>query len=67
MQVAIDIPDFVLMSLNKDIHELSDSIKLNAALMFYKNGQFSIEQASSFANLEIYEFIKACKKIKSQS
>lgn len=62
MQLTLDIPDFSPLTLNKDIVELKQTIKLNSALMLFKNAKFSIEQASRFANLSIYEFMNECKK-----
>ncbi len=41
---------------------LIHSIKTSIALMLFKNGKFSIEQASHFANLSLYDFIDECKK-----
>ena len=37
-------------------------IKTTIALMLFKNGKFSIEQASHFANLSLYDFMDECKK-----
>ena len=62
MQVALNIPDFAPVSLNQTVKELGDSIKLNASLIFFKNGKLSLEQAAKFSNLDIYDFIKECKK-----
>ena len=62
MQLTLNIPDFAPLTLNKDIAELKQTIKLNSALMLFKNAKFSIEQASRFANLSIYEFMDECKK-----
>ncbi len=64
MQVTINIPDFAPLTLNKDIQELKQTIKLNTALMLYKNAKFSIEQASKFANVSIYDFMVECSKNK---
>ena len=64
MQLTINIPDFVALALNKDIQELKETIKINSALMLFKSGKLSLEQASSFANLSLYEFLKECKKNK---
>jgi len=50
------------LTLNKDIQELMQTIKLNMALMLLKNNKFSIEQASHFANLSLYDFMDECKK-----
>jgi predicted HTH domain antitoxin len=62
MQLTLNIPNFAPLALNKDITELKQTIKLSSALMLFKNGKFSIEQASKFANLSIYEFMAECKK-----
>jgi len=48
--------------LNKDIQELMQTIKLSMALMLFKNSKFSIEQATHFANLSLYDFMDECKK-----
>ncbi|MBD3793276.1 MAG: UPF0175 family protein [Campylobacterales bacterium] len=61
MQVTINIPDFAPLALNKTIEELQQTIKLNTALMLFKNGKFSIEQASTFSNLSIYDFMEECR------
>jgi len=62
MQLILNIPDFAPLTLNKDLAELKQTIKLSSALMLFKNSKFSIEQASKFANLSIYEFMNECKK-----
>jgi len=62
VQVTISIPDFAPFTLNNDIQELKQTIKLNSALMLFKNAKFSIEQASSFAGLDIYSFMAECSK-----
>ncbi len=62
MKITINIPEFAPLVLNKDLQELKDIIKLNSALMLYKNGKFFIEQAAHFANLSIYDFMKECSK-----
>ncbi len=62
MQVTLNIPDFAPLTLNNDISELKQTIKLNTALMLFKNAKFSLEQASSFANISLYEFMVECSK-----
>ncbi len=62
VQITLNIPDFTPLVLNKDIQELKQTIRLNTALMLFKNHKFSIEQAAYFANLSLYDFIKECKK-----
>ena len=60
MQVTLTIPDFVPLILNSDLQELKDTITLNSALMLYKKGKLSLEQASSFANMSLYDFMREC-------
>ena len=62
MQLTLNIPEFALLTLNKDILELKETIKISTALMLFKNGKFSIEQASHFANISLYDFMDECKK-----
>ncbi len=62
MQLTINIPDFAPFALNSDIGELKQTIKLNTALMLYKNSKFSIEQASRFSGMSIYDFMAECNK-----
>ncbi len=62
MQVTINIPDFAPFTLNNDMRELKQTIKLNSALMLFKNAKLSIEQASNFAGLDIYDFMAECSK-----
>jgi len=62
MQVTLNIPDFVPLTLNKDMQELKQTIKLNTALMLFKSHKFSIEQSSHFANLSLCAFMEECKQ-----
>ena len=62
MQITLNIPNFTPFILNKDLQELKKIIKLNSALMLYKNGKLSIEQASEFADMPIYDFMDECSK-----
>ena len=64
MQVTLNIPDFAPLTLNNDIPELKQMIKLNTALMLFKNAKFSLEQASNFANISLYDFMAECAKNK---
>ena len=62
MTITLNIPDFAPFTLNKDVQELKQTIKTSTALMLFKNGKFSIEQASNFSNLSLYDFMQECKK-----
>jgi len=64
MELTLNIPEFALLTLNNDIKELKQTIKISTALMLYKNSKFSIEQASNFANLSMYDFMEECKQNK---
>jgi hypothetical protein len=55
MQLTLNIPEFALLTLNKDIQELKQTIKTSTALMLFKNGKFSIEQASHFAPIPLMD------------
>ena len=60
MQVTLNIPDFTPLTLNSDMQELKKTIKLNSALMLFKNAKLSIEQASDFAGMNLYDFMAEC-------
>jgi len=62
MQLMLNIPDFTPLALNIDMHELKQTIKTNTALMLYQKHKFSLEQASHFANLSLYDFMEECRK-----
>jgi len=64
MELTINIPEFALSTRNNDIKELKQTIKLSTVLMLYKNSKFSIEQASNFTILSIYNFMEECKNNK---
>jgi len=61
MQLTMNIPDFTQLTLNVNSDEIIQTIKLNSALMLFKNAKFSITQASEFANISLYDFIQKCK------
>jgi len=61
MQLTMNIPDFTQLTLNVNADEIIQTIKLNSALMLFKNAKFSITQASEFANISLYDFIQECK------
>jgi len=61
MQLTMNIPDFTQLTLNVNSDEIIQTIKLNSALMLFKNAKFSITQASEFANISLYDFIQECK------
>jgi len=62
MQVTLNIPDFTPLTLNNDLQELKQTIKLSSALMLFKSSKLSIEQASDFADISLYDFMAECSK-----
>lgn len=62
MQVTLNIPDSMPFTLNNNLQEMKRMIKLNSALMLFKNGKLSIEQASDFADMALYDFMAECSK-----
>ena len=41
---------------------LIQKVKIKIALILFKNNKFSIEEASNFSNLSLYDFMGECKK-----
>jgi predicted HTH domain antitoxin len=62
MQLSVDIPNSTQFTLNENIDNIGNLLKLNTALMLFKNAKFSIEQAAKFASLSLYDFMLECKK-----
>lgn len=61
MELTFEIPD-TLLSIYKNKQFLTEVFKLNNALMLYKKGDISISKALELTGLDIYDFIKECKK-----
>jgi len=58
MQLAIDIPDDLFLSINETQQNLVQMVKQKLALELYKNHKISISQGAKFVNMDIYSFIK---------
>jgi len=60
MQLNIEIPDEYLSVTQPN--EIVKCLKLNVALMMYQSGEVSVEAASKFAEVPLYDFFDECKK-----
>jgi len=60
MQVIVNIPDN--STLFFDSKNIEKQIKLNNSLILFKQSKISISKASELAELNIYDFMKECKK-----
>jgi hypothetical protein len=60
MQITLEIPDQYLNQQNP--MQMVTQIKLYAALLIFQSGQLSRGAACEFANVDIYQFLPACKQ-----
>jgi len=58
MQLAINIPDELFLSINESKQNLVSIAKQKLALELYKNHKLSISQGAKFLELDIYAFMK---------
>jgi len=58
MQLAIDIPDELFLSINESKQNLINMAKQKLALELYKNHKISISQGAKFLDQDIYSFMK---------
>jgi predicted HTH domain antitoxin len=58
MQLAIDIPDELFLSVNESKQNLIQIIKQKLALELYENHKISISQGATFLDMDIYSFMK---------
>ena len=58
MQLAIEIPDELFLSINESKHNLMQMAKQKLALELYKNHKISISQGAKFLEMDIYSFMK---------
>lgn len=60
MQITFNLPnDFVAF---QSMTEIEHDVRLSYALWLFKNAKVTISKAAELAELNIYEFISACKK-----
>ena len=60
MQITLEIPDQYLKQQNQN--QIAAQIKLYAALLMFQSEQLSRGAACELANVDIYQFLKACKQ-----
>lgn len=60
MQITLEIPDQYLNQQNQS--QVVAQIKLYAALLMFQSGQLSRGAACEFADVDIYQFLQACKQ-----
>jgi len=58
MQLAIEIPDELFLSINESKQNLVQLTKQKLALEFYKSHKISISQGAKFLDMDIYTFMK---------
>jgi len=60
MQIAVNLPnDFVTFQSAADIER---DMRLSYSLWLFKNARVTLSKAAELADLDIYEFIAACKQ-----
>jgi predicted HTH domain antitoxin len=60
MQVSIDLPDVYFSFYDKPT--LVKELQLSLALILFKQSKVSITKAANIAGMDLYEFMKECKK-----
>ena len=62
MQLAINIPDDLFLSINESSQNLVNIAKQKLTLELYKNHKISIAQGAKFLEMDIYTFMKLLNK-----
>ncbi|KIM11767.1 MAG: hypothetical protein KU38_06250 [Sulfurovum sp. FS08-3] len=62
MQLAIEIPDELFLSINESKQNLIELAKQKLALELCKNHKISISQGAKFLDMDIYSFMKLLNK-----
>ena len=60
MQLSINLPKNYVKFFN--LNQLENDVLLNYALMLYKQERVSLSRGAEIANVNIYDFISACKQ-----
>ena len=60
MQLTLDIPEQFVQGQTQS--QLSQQIKLYAGLLMFQSGQLSRGAVCEFAEVDIYDFLAACKR-----
>jgi len=64
MQLSIDIPDELFLSINETQTSLVQMVKQKLALELYKNHKISISQGAKFTEMDIYSFMQLLNQYK---
>lgn len=64
MQLAIEIPDELFLSINESKQNIVVMAKQKLALEFYKSHKISISQGAKFLDMDIYSFMKLLNEYK---
>lgn len=62
MQLSIEIPDELFLSINESKHNLVELAKQKLALELCKSHKISISQGAKFLDMDIYSFMKLLNK-----
>lgn len=62
MQLVIEIPDELFLSINEGKQNLVEIAKQKLALELYKNHKIYISQGAEFLDMDIYSFMKLLNK-----
>jgi len=62
MQLSIEIPDELFLSINESKHNLIQMAKQKLALELYKSHKISISQGAKFLEMDIYSFMRLLNK-----
>jgi len=60
MQIIVTVPD--QYALDFSANELARRLKLSAALLMFRAGQFSAGAACEFAGVDRYAFLETCRQ-----
>lgn len=60
MQVSVELSDVYFSFYDKSV--LAREMQLSLALILFKQGKVSISKAANIAGLDLYEFMRECKR-----
>lgn len=60
MQILVELPDEYFSFYDKPT--LAKELQVSLALLLFKQSKISIGKAANIAGMDLYEFIKECKK-----
>ena len=63
-KVSFSVPEQIIFSLNENINEFTDNVRLFSALQFFKMHKLSLGKAAELANMDKYVFIQQLGRFK---